>query len=135
MGIKSGSTEPRKATAGSAAYDFQAAQTVTIKAGDVGLVPLNVQLDIPQGVYLQLYSRSGLALKNIWILGGVIDSDYRGEVKAIVKNGSNQDFKIRKKQRIVQGIFFSPIPIEFKTKRDHDFWTSSTHSGFGSTDI
>ena len=126
------STVPTKGTAGSAAYDITASMTVTIPAGEVALVPLNLRLSIPEDHFLLLQSRSGLATKGIFALGGVIDSDYRQEVKAIIKNSSKERFKVKKGQRIVQGIFLPRLDAHFN-QVDQLTGDEDAHSGFGST--
>ena len=58
-------------------------------------------MQIPEGNYGRIAPRSGLALKHmIDIGGGVIDSDYRGEVKVILFNLSDSDFTVNKNDRI-----------------------------------
>ena len=129
--IARGSTIPERGTQGSAAYDITAAETVCIPARSTRTVALNLRLAIPEDHFLLLLSRSGLALKGITIEGGVIDADYRGEIKAIVRNSTEDPFTIKKKQRIVQGVFFKRLDATFQV-RDID-GDASLHPGFGST--
>ena len=87
-------------------------------------------------VYMKIQGRSGLALNNsIEVLGGTIDSDYRGEIKIILNNASrsNKTFSIRKGDKIAQGIVYlipkyqiEETKILTKTKRNE--------KGFGSSD-
>ena len=135
VGLKVGSSIPRRTTAGAAAYDFTAAETRDIKPGCIETIPLNVSLDIPQGVYLQLLSRSGLAQKHIHVLGGVIDPDFKQEIKVILHNTSKDNFKVRKKQRVCQGVFLPTIQVQFQNHNDPEIWNNHSHAGFGSTDI
>ena len=70
-----GSSQPSRATRGSAAYDLQAAQSVVLHPGTMTKVDVNVSLSLPSGYYMQLHSRSGLASQGIFTVGGVVDSD------------------------------------------------------------
>ena len=132
--IARGSTIPERKTLDSAGYDITAAETVCIPARSTAAVSLNLRLAIPKDHFLLLLSRSGLALKGITIEGGVIDADYRGEIKAIVRNSTETPFTVKKKQRIVQGIFFQTLEAKFKVKDAEDLeGDPNLHPGFGST--
>ena len=79
--------------------------------GSTRLVDLNLKLAIPPGVYLQLRSCSGLALRGVTTVGGVIDSDYRGPIKAILHNSGDQNVVIAKGQRVTSGVFLPTLPV------------------------
>jgi dUTP pyrophosphatase len=98
---------PSYATDGSSGMDVRAAvrENIIIPAGKVELVPTNFSVEIPEGYEIQVRPRSGLAAKhNIGILNspGTVDSDYRGEVKIILINFGDNDFKISRGERIAQ---------------------------------
>ncbi len=98
---------PAYATIGSSGMDIRAAveNELIIPAGKFLLVPTNLSVEIPMGYELQVRPRSGLAAKNgIGILNspGTIDSDYRGEIKIILFNFSENDFVIHRGDRIAQ---------------------------------
>lgn len=98
---------PEYATEGSSGLDLRAAVEIEMKIekGKVGLVPTNLKVEIPVGYEIQIRPRSGLAAKNgIGVLNspGTIDSDYRGEIKVILFNFSNEDFIIKRGDRIAQ---------------------------------
>ena len=78
-------------------------------------------------------SRSGLALKGITTVGGVIDSDYRGEIKALLHNSTSNPFKIKKGQRVTQGLFLKHQDVIFEANDDENLWNDLSHHGFGST--
>ena len=87
---------------------------------------------------MYLISRSGLAAKGITIQGGVIDPDYRQEVKAIVRNSTSQPFKVQSGQRIAQAIFLPIVKAKFNLiaeldPEDDPITGEPTHLGFGST--
>ena len=98
---------PEYATEGSSGLDLRAAVEIEMKIekGKVGLIPTNLKVEIPIGYEIQIRPRSGLAAKNgIGVLNspGTIDSDYRGEIKVILFNFSEEDFIIKRGDRIAQ---------------------------------
>ncbi|TSA28274.1 MAG: dUTP diphosphatase [Ignavibacteriales bacterium] len=95
------------ATEGSSGLDLRAAveTEMKIEKGKVGLISTNLKVEIPIGYEIQIRPRSGLAAKNgIGVLNspGTIDSDYRGEIKVILFNFSDEDFIIKRGDRIAQ---------------------------------
>ena len=83
---------PKYETSGSSGMDIAAylKQDISVSPGDKAMVPTGFSLSIPQGYEVQIRPRSGLAAKKgITILNtpGTIDSDYRGEIKIVIKNG------------------------------------------------
>lgn len=98
---------PVYATHGSAGLDIAAAvkEEMIIPKGKIRLVPTDFSVEIPEGYEIQVRPRSGLALKHgITVLNspGTIDSDYRGEVKIILINLGEEDYKISRGERIAQ---------------------------------
>ncbi|MCX6173186.1 MAG: dUTP diphosphatase [Ignavibacteriales bacterium] len=98
---------PEYATEGSSGLDLRAAveTEMKIEKSKVGLIPTNLKVEIPVGYEIQIRPRSGLAAKNgIGVLNspGTIDSDYRGEIKVILFNFSNEEFIIKRGDRIAQ---------------------------------
>ena len=129
--IIEGSAKPEKGTPGSACYDLTAHNAAVVPAHGISMVPLNIRMAIPPGYFLLLLSRSGLAVKGIVTLGGVIDSDYRGPVCAILANSSDEDFVIKQGQRCTQGVFLPTHDVEFKRVDKLD--KTERTGGFGST--
>jgi len=98
---------PQYATEGSSGMDVRATidESITLGSGKIVLVPTNLSIEIPIGYEIQVRPRSGLAAKHgIGILNspGTIDSDYRGEIKIILFNFSDEDFIINRGDRIAQ---------------------------------
>ena len=90
---------------------------------------------MPKGMEAQIRPRSGLALKHgITILNspGTIDSDYRGEIKIILINLSNNEFEINRNDRIAQMVFAEISQVNFEEVNDLDD-TLRGGRGFGST--
>lgn len=97
------------------------------------LIATDLTIEFPENCYGQILSRSGLAYKYfIQVGGGVIDSDYRGNIKILLFNHSNQDFYVKKNSRIAQ-LVFQKI---FQPKLEEVNFINSTvrgEAGFGST--
>jgi dUTP pyrophosphatase len=126
---------PFYATEEAAGCDLRSSVDTLVQAGCRELIPTGLKIEMPMGFEGQVRSRSGLAAKHgITVLNspGTIDSDYRGEIKVILLNTSDQDFIINKGDRIAQLVFsqvfrglFQPVEIISSTDRGD--------GGFGST--
>jgi dUTP pyrophosphatase len=106
---KSANELPSYATEGSAGMDIRAnlEQTVTLQSLERMLVPTGLFVELPEGYEAQIRPRSGLAIKQgITCLNtpGTIDSDYRGEIKIILINLSNEPQALHPGDRIAQMI-------------------------------
>lgn len=128
---------PHYKTEGSAGMDLYAAtdESIVIEAGKVKLVPTGIAFAMPVGYECQIRSRSGLSLKN-GIFGlnspGTIDSDYRGEIKVILANFSDEDFTVKRGDRIAQMVFAKHEIVKWEEVQTLDD-TSRGEGGFGST--
>ena len=93
---------PVKGSAFAAGYDLHASEATSVPASGKALVSTGLAFSIPHGNYGRIAPRSGLAVKNFIDVGaGVIDSDYRGEVKVLLFNLSQDaDFTINPGDRI-----------------------------------
>jgi dUTP pyrophosphatase len=101
------------------------------------LVPTGIAVSIPTGYEGQVRPRSGLAIKHgITLLNspGTIDSDYRGEIKLIVINLSNQPYTITSGMRLAQMIICQVAHVEISVVDNLD-QTSRGAGGFGHTGI
>ena len=98
---------PEYATSGSSGMDIRANLEIpqTLQPLERSLVPTGIFIEIPKGYEVQIRPRSGLAIKQgITCLNtpGTIDADYRGEIKVILINLSNQDQVIQHGDRVAQ---------------------------------
>lgn len=104
-----------------------------IEPGERYAVPTGIGVAIPDGFYGRIAPRSGLAFKNgIDVLAGVIDKDYRGEVKAILVNLGSEPFTIKHGERIAQMVvtpYAQAVPVAVEDLDD----TARGEGGFGST--
>ena len=99
-------TLPSKKTAGAAGYDLYADGDGEIHAGSIARISTGIAMAPPEGVHGLIWPRSGLAAKfGIAVLGGVIDSDYRGEVSVLLANLGNGIFTFTSGDRIAQILF------------------------------
>ena len=98
---------PAYATSQSAGMDLRAniESPITLHPMERTLVPTGIRVELPEGYEAQVRPRSGLALKHgITVLNtpGTIDSDYRGELKVLLVNLSNDDFEVNAGERVAQ---------------------------------
>ncbi len=128
---------PEYQTEGSSGFDLHAVEEVTIKPHSVGLVKIGICLSLEVGYELQVRTRSGLALNHqVMVLNspGTVDNDYRGEIKVILANLSDKDFKVQVGDRIAQGVVQKTYKAEFIEYEQLDE-TSRGSGGFGSTGV
>jgi len=130
---------PAYETSGSAGMDLRAAvaedRQIVLLPGRRTLVPTGLIFEIPEGFEVQIRPRSGLAFKNgITCLNtpGTIDSDYRGEVKVLLINLGDDDFRIERGMRIAQAVF-APVVQPKIEERAEVTDTARGAGGFGST--
>lgn len=130
---------PAYETEGSAGMDVRANidESVTLKSLERMIIPTGLFIELPMGYEAQIRPRSGLAAKRgLTCLNapGTIDSDYRGEIKVILVNLSNQDQVIEPAERIAQMII---ARYEKATLEEVEILNSSTRGmgGFGSTGV
>lgn len=130
---------PEKATFFSSGFDLRAAieNDIILKPFERFAIPTGFILEIPEGFEGQIRTRSGLALKSgIVCLNspGTIDSDYRGEIKVILANLSNQDFVVERGMRIAQLIIAKCEQVKI-TEVDSLSETSRGEGGFGHSGV
>lgn len=117
---------------GDAGLDVFSAEACVLEAGEVKPIPTGIQLAIPEGFVGLVWDKSGLSLKGVHRLAGVIDSGYRGEVKVVMVNLGRKPFIIEKGMKIAQ-ILIQPV-TEVKVLEAEELEdTSRGEKGFGST--
>ncbi|CAD6199697.1 unnamed protein product [Caenorhabditis auriculariae] len=126
---------PTCGSASAAGADLYSCEDCTVPAKGKLCVATGLQLELPYGYYGRVAPRSGLAAKNFIDVGaGVIDSDYRGELKVLLFNFGEEDFKVKIGDRIAQLICekiahctYEEVSTLEKTERGD--------GGFGSTGL
>ena len=134
---KSNNALPAYETASSAGMDLRAFvdADVVLKPFERKLIPTGLYIELPDGYEAQIRPRSGLAIKSgITVLNspGTIDADYRGEIKVILINLSQDDFTIKSGERICQMVIAKHEKAEF-VEVDEISETERGAGGFGHT--
>ena len=104
---------PKRATKGSAGYDFVSPLEVTVPAGGTALIPTGIRAEMEQGWVLMLFPRSSLGFRHALRLSntvGVIDSDYafaknEGHIMVKLRNPLSEPVTIGRGERFCQGVF------------------------------
>ena len=125
---------PEKAYETDAGFDLFAIRKQKINGNNKGIIPTGLAFNIPEGYYVQIKDRSGLAsTSTLKVKAGVIDSGYRGEIGIVMANYGPYPLEILEGDKVAQ-IVILPVPqVEFKkvgklTKSPRE------KDGFGSTD-
>jgi dUTP pyrophosphatase len=106
---------PEKGTQFSAGFDLSSSEECVIPARSRKAVKTNVKVELPENTYGRIASRSGLSFRcGIEVGAGVIDEDYRNELMVILHNHSDEEFMVKKNDRIAQLIVESIVhPITY----------------------
>ena len=126
---------PKRATKGSAGYDFYAPYAFSLKPHETIKIPTGIRVKIDDGYFLGLFPRSSLGFKYRMHLNntvGIIDSDYydsdnEGHIFVKLSNGSEKTIEVKAHDGIVQGIFM-PYMITYDDEANE-----IRNGGFGST--
>ncbi|AXS67752.1 dUTPase [Cryptophlebia peltastica nucleopolyhedrovirus] len=125
---------PIKATEGSAGYDLRTPTDFIIKSRDGCLVNMGLAIEMPTNMYARIESRSGLAANHKIVVGaGIIDNDYRGEIKVLLFNHGKKTRQFKRGQSVAQIVFeryYTPTLVESDSLSS----TERDCGGFGSTD-
>ena len=127
-----------RATSGSAGYDIRAIGDHYLYPDKTTVIPTGVHLDIPDGMFGMLVSRSGLAVNHGVTLAngvGIIDSDFHGEVRVAITNSGYDPFYIHDGDRVAQLLFMAVATPEFISVSNLSTSTTRNQSGFGSTGV
>jgi dUTP pyrophosphatase len=130
---------PQYSTVASAGLDLRANldEPITLKPLERQLIPTGLFIELPVGFEAQVRPRSGLAFKHgITVLNtpGTIDADYRGEVKVILVNLSNEPFTVEDGERIAQMVVAKHETIQWQESENLEE-TSRGAGGFGHTGV
>lgn len=128
---------PHYATAGSSGMDVRAFLNAKIELQPLErtLIPTGLFIELPQGYEAQIRPRSGLAIKQgITCLNtpGTIDADYRGEIKIILINLSNEIQSVNNGDRIAQMVIQKVEQVNWELSSEIET-TERSNGGFGST--
>ena len=128
---------PRYATPLSAGMDVRANidEAVILRPLERAMIPTGLSIELPEGYEMQIRPRSGLAaMHGITVLNspGTIDADYRGEIRVILVNLSNEEFRIEAGERIAQMVVARHEQVEWELTEELAE-SERGEGGFGST--
>lgn len=124
---------PSYSTEGSAGMDVYSIQHGVIPATERKIFSTGIAIELPTGTFAKLESRSGFALRNgLSCLSGVIDQDYRGELRVILQNHGKDPIMITKGMRIAQLVVIPLITLKVTEVVELSL-TQRGDKGFGST--
>ena len=125
---------PARSSEAAAGYDLVAALDgpTEIAGGETALIPSGVVVEIPLGYFGLVKDRSSVALRGLHTAAGVIDADYRGEVKVMLHNVTNRPQAVEPGERIAQMILVAHAAWEVVEAEELGS-TARGDGGFGST--
>ena len=118
---------PIRATSGSACFDGYS------KLCETKTIDLGIGFKFSKKYCCRIYPKSGLSLLPTFLGGGVVDSDYRGNISVILTNFSSADYTVDVGDKIAQIMFAQPEPVSFEEAQGFSDITDRGCKGFGST--
>ena len=103
--LRDGVKLPERKKQGDAGYDIYLPKMSFIANQETKVIPLGFAMEIDNGHYAQLEDRSSMAANGFFVVGGVIDSGYRGEVSVCIHNSNNYGRTFNVNDRVAQIIF------------------------------
>jgi len=119
---------------GDAGLDLFSVVDRELAPGEVFAVPTGIQVAVPAGHVGLVWDKSGISLKSVHRLAGVVDSGYRGEVQVVMINLGAVPFAVRKGMKIAQ-MLVQPVAAVEVVESDSLDGTSRGEGGFGSTGL
>jgi dUTP pyrophosphatase len=130
------SSLPMRASDGAAGYDLTSAHDYVVSPQNKAIICTDLSINVPDGTYGRIAPRSGLAAKRFIDVGaGVIDADYRGNVGVVLFNHAQEEFVVKRGDRIAQLILeriVTPDVTEVSDFEEKEH-TQRGQGGFGST--
>ena len=128
-------TLPKYANPGDAGLDLYSDEEMLLEPNQRKLISTGIAMAIPKEFVGLIWDRSGIAVKHgLKTIAGVVDSNYRGEVKIALHNLSDTSFKIEKGHRIAQMLIQPAAQRQILETKDLDE-TERGEGGFGSTGL
>lgn len=122
---------PTRGSDQAAAYDLYAADSAIILPGQLRLVGTGLAIEIPPNYWIKFFDRSSMGAKGVVLGGGVIDPDYRKEMKVILNNLGTTNLIINRGNRIAQAVLLPRYDVSWV---ESDVLSDSKRvGGFGST--
>lgn len=118
---------------GDIGYDVRAIEDIILEPMETATVSTGVFLELDDGFYADLRPRSGNSSKGLICNLGLIDTSYRGEIKASITNLTGNDYEIKKGDRIGQLVFKNECIVNLEKVLEIDCNTDRGVKGFGSS--
>lgn len=128
-------TRGSKDSAGHDLYAYLEEEKLEINPGETKLIGTGISIEVPKGYFAGIFARSGIATKRGLRPAncvGVVDSDYRGEVKVALYNDSKEVQFVEKNERIAQIVILPYLNVDFN-ETDNLSESDRNQGGFGST--
>jgi dUTP pyrophosphatase len=125
---------PAYAHAGDAGMDLFSCVDMVLAPGETRPVPTGIQMAIPVGYVGLVWDKSGISLKGVHRLAGVVDAGYRGEVRVVMVNLGAEPFEVKPGMKIAQ-MLIQPVAAPTIVEADSLDDTSRGEGGFGSTGL
>jgi dUTP pyrophosphatase len=132
MRVQAHAVLPTRAHTLDAGLDLYTLSEVTLAPGEGALVETGIAIALPPGTVGLIHDRSSLGKKGLKTFGGVIDAGYRGEIKILIRNLSQDAHTLQRGDRCAQLIIYpilTPQPLEVQALPE----SSRASAGFGST--
>lgn len=126
--------EPTRATPRDAGIDIYASETVTLAPGEVTKIHTGIRLEFPHGFYGRLADRSSVSTqRKLFVVAGVIDEAYRGEILVALFNANKEPMVVEKGEKICQMLLSRTIPLPILVVEKVNINTDRSEFGFGSS--
>lgn len=125
---------PERKREGDAGLDLYSIEDIEINPNEIKSVSTGIAIEIPKGYVGIIKDRSGLATKGLHVLAGVIDENYRGEVKIVLINLGKEKIFLEKYSRVAQLLILPYLKCNVKEVEELSE-TERGNSGFGSSGI
>ncbi len=132
--IHPGAKLPSYAHPGDAGFDLFSSIDHDLAAGEVKAIPTGIQMAIPKGFVGLVWDKSGISLRSVHRLAGVVDAGYRGEVQVVLANLGREPYAVKKGMKIAQ-MLIQPVETVEIMEADELDDTSRGPGGFGSTGL
>jgi dUTP pyrophosphatase len=124
---------PSFGTVNSVGADLYALHGGDIAPGATVMIPTGLSMTPPDGYFIKIESKSGLATKGLFVIGGIIDPDYRGDITVILHNSSGSVFSYADAQKIGQMVLYPYCKTPAFAITEDLGETARGDGGFGST--
>ena len=119
---------------GDAGLDLYTSETVTLEPGEIKSIPTRIALEIPKGYVGLVWDKSGLAMKRgLKVLGGVVDSGYRGEIIIGMVNLSKESYRFARGEKVAQMVIQEKEFVVIEEVEELEEETDRGEKGFGSS--